>query len=150
MNEFKLTYDSQKKKLKWLRFFLILLGLTQLAMFAMNYWEDDVDLLSFLILAFGIASLAVGIFWSQRSLFPFPEIELSGEGVQIGNAKPKILEWEQIERVVLNYRTINFHLRDNNTMEVKIFYLKHSEMQSFKECLRQFAQAKKVEYHSVF
>ncbi len=150
MKDYNITY-RENYQIRWLQYLFIGLGCLHLTIFIIDWWNNDANWMSYLILVAAIGEILVGIFRYEQYFFPYPELTLNDEGMVVKeNNNERLIPWSQVQEITIDNKYISIVRDDNRQENINIQYLNYGDIQDAKKKLKQFTKSHDVAYHSVY
>ena len=137
--------------MKWFQYFLILLGAIHLLTFLLDYWDNDLNFISYAILVIAIGEILIGLFRYEQYFFPYPELTFSDDGVEITQDKQQqMISWNNIQGITIGNSKITFLLTDESKQDIDIAYLNYGDIQTAKKEIKKRCENREITYRSVY
>ncbi len=150
MDDFTITYRGDVS-MRWFQYLIITLGIIHLATFGLDYWDNDLNFISYAFLIIGIGEILVGLFRYEQYFFPYPELTFSENGVEITQDKQQqIINWNHIQGITIGNSTITFALTDGIERDIDIQYLNYGNIKTAKKEIKQRCEKREITYRSVY
>lgn len=149
MDDFTITY-RENDQIKWLQYMLIGLGCIHLAIFGFDWWKEEANWISYLILIAAIGEILVGLFRYEEYFFPYPELTLTNDGLIVKENKNEwLIAWNRVQEITIDNKYITI-VQDGGNEKINIQYLNYGDIQTAKKKLKQFTESRNVSYRSVY
>ena len=137
--------------MKWFQYLLTLLGIVHLLTFLLDYWDNDLNFISYAFLAIAIGEIFIGLFRYEQFFFPYPELTFSDGHVEIvKNKEQQSFNWNQIQSIIIGNSSITFSLTDGTEHDIDIAYLNYGDIQTAKKEIKQRCETRDITYRSMY
>lgn len=150
MDDFTITYRGEVS-MRWFQYLIIALGIIHFVTFGLDYWNNNLNVISYAFLTIAIVEVLIGLFRYEQYFFPYPELTFLDNQVEISQQKQQeIINWDDIQGITIGNSTISFNLNDGDKRDISIAYLNYGDIQTAKKKIKQCSETRDISYRSVY